>query len=384
MTGATRGEYSKQIQLCYLCPMSGVGHGAVSGERAATIVSNNTPILAITMGDGAGIGPEIVVKALSQAKVRELCRPLVIGDVMTLSRSLQFVPGNVHPRIVPVTKPADVDWHDVTAIPVLQPGDALAGVRPGQLSAAAGRGAVEYVLAACELAKRGAVAGIVTAPLNKEAMRLAGYPHPGHTELLAEQFGVKHYSLVLSARGQFIFHVTTHVSLRRALDLITRERILSQIRLAHLLAGALGHGDQPIAVAGVNPHAGEGGLFGDEEITTIGPAVSAAQKEKIPAIGPLPADVLFPRAAQGRYRFVIAMYHDQGHTVFKTLYFDEGVNVTVGLPTIRTSVDHGTAFDIAGRGIASTASLVEAIRLAAQLGPKWTEIHAAAQLAITD
>ena len=342
------------------------------------------PVLAITMGDGAGIGPEIVVKALSRPEVRALCRPLVIGDVMALYRSLQFVPDSVRPRVVPVATPAEVDWGDMTAIPVLQPGDALADVKPGELSAAAGRGAVEYVLAACELAKRSAVAGIVTAPLNKEAMRLAGYAYPGHTELLAEQFGVKHYSLVLSARGQFIFHVTTHVSLRRALDLITGDRVLSQIRLAHLLAGALGQGEQPIAVAGVNPHAGEGGLFGDEEITTIGPAVSAAQAEGIPAIGPLPADVLFPRAAQGRYRFVIAMYHDQGHAVFKTLYFDEGVNVTVGLPTIRTSVDHGTAFDIAGQGIASDASLVEAIRLAAQLGPKWAEIHAAAQLAVAE
>ena len=348
------------------------------------IVSQSTPILAITMGDGAGIGPEIVVKALSRPEVRNLCRPLVIGDTMALDRSLRFVPGSVRPRVVPVTTLSDVDWHDETAIPVLQPGDALAGVIPGELSAAAGRGAVEYVLAACELAKRSRVAGIVTAPLNKEAMHLAGYSYPGHTELLAEQFGVRHYSLVLSARGQFIFHVTTHVSLRRALDLITRERVLSQIRLSHLLASALNQDGQPIAVAGVNPHAGEGGLFGDEEISTIGPAIVAAQAEGIPAIGPLPADVLFPRAAQGRYRFVIAMYHDQGHAVFKALYFDEGVNVTVGLPTIRTSVDHGTAFDIAGQGIASDASLVEAIRLAAQLGPKWAEIHTAAQLAVMD
>ncbi len=340
------------------------------------------PVLAITMGDAAGIGPEIVVKALSRPEVRALCRPLVIGDVMTLYRSLHFVGGGRRPSIVPVAAVADVDWNDATAIPVLQPGDALAGVKPGELSAAAGRGAVEYVLAACELAKRGQVAGIVTAPLNKEAMRLAGYHYPGHTELLAEQFGVQHYSLVLAARGQFIFHVTTHVSLRRALELITRSRVLSQIRLAHLLADALGRSAETIAVAGLNPHAGENGLFGDEEIVAIAPAVRDAQAEGILAVGPLPADVLFPRAAQGRYAFVIALYHDQGHAVFKTLYFDEGVNVTVGLPVIRTSVDHGTAFDIAGQGIANEASLVEAIRLAAQLGPKWGEIHAAARDAI--
>ena len=367
MTGATRGEYSKQIQLCYLCPMSGVGHGAVSGERAATIVSNNTPILAITMGDGAGIGPEIVVKALSQAKVRELCRPLVIGDVMTLSRSLQFVPGNVHPRIVPVTKPADVDWHDVTAIPVLQPGDALAGVRPGQLSAAAGRGAVEYVLAACELAKRGAVAGIVTAPLNKEAMRLAGYPHPGHTELLAEQFGVKHYSLVLSARGQVIFHVTTHVSLRRALDLITRERILSQIRLAHLLAGALGHGDQPIAVAGVNPHAGEDGLLGEEEEKILKPVVQELKDKHHYVFGPYAADGFFGMQHQFKFDGVLAMYHDQGLIPFKSMAFSTGVNFTAGIPVVRTSPDHGTAYAIAGKNIAEESSMRSALFLAADI-----------------
>ena len=233
---------------------------------------------------------------------------------------------------------------------MLQPGAPLAGLEMGKLSALAGRGAVEYVLAAVELAKAGKVAGIVTAPLNKEAIHLAGYTYPGHTELLAEQFGVKHYSLVLSARGQFVFHVTTHVSLRQALDLITGDRILGQVRLAHLLAKALGRGEETIAVAGINPHAGEGGLFGREEIEIIAPALAVAKAEGIPVAGPLAADVVFPQAARGRYAFVIAMYHDQGHATFKSLYFDEGVNVTVGLPVIRTSVDHGTAFDIAGQG----------------------------------
>jgi len=185
--------------------------------------------------------------------------------------------------------------------------------------------------------------------------------------------------LVLSARGRFVFHVTTHVSLRQALDLITGERVLGQVRLAHLLAKAMGRGEETIAVAGINPHAGEGGLFGREEIEVIAPALAVAKAEGIPVVGPLPADVIFPRAARGRYAFVIAMYHDQGHAVFKTLYFDEGVNVTVGLPVIRTSVDHGTAFDIAGQGIASDESLVEAIRLAAKLGPTWGAISAEAR-----
>jgi len=344
--------------------------------------ATDLPCLAITMGDAAGVGPEIVVKALARPAVRALCRPLVVGDVAMLRAHLRFWPGPALPPVVQVDAPAAVDWDDPNTIAVVQPGAPLREVVPGKLSATAGRGAVEYVLAAVALAKAGQVAGIVTAPLNKEAIHLAGYTYPGHTELLAEQFGVRNYSLVLSARGQFVFHVTTHVSLRDAVDLITFERVLGQIRLAHLLADALGRGGEVIAVAGVNPHAGEGGLFGREEIEVITPAVIAAKAQGIPVVGPLPADVLFPRAARGQYAFVIAMYHDQGHAVFKTLYFDEGVNVTVGLPVIRTSVDHGTAFDIAGQGSARDDSLVEAIRLAAQLGPQWGPICAEAKRTI--
>jgi 4-phospho-D-threonate 3-dehydrogenase / 4-phospho-D-erythronate 3-dehydrogenase len=356
----------------------------VSEKEFGAMADDKRPLLAITIGDAAGIGPEIVVKALARPAVRRLCRPLIVGDLAVMRAHLRFWPAGEPPAIVAIDDIGDVDdvdgwdWSSED-LPLLQPGAPLAALEVGQLSAVAGRGAVEYVLAAVALAKAGKVAGIVTAPLNKEAIHLAGYTYPGHTELLAEQFGVKHYSLVLSARGQFVFHVTTHVSLRQALDLITGERILGQVRLAHLLAEALGRGEETIAVAGINPHAGERGLFGREEIEVITPALAIAQAEGIPVVGPLPADVIFPRAAQGRYAFVIAMYHDQGHAVFKTLYFDEGVNVTVGLPVIRTSVDHGTAFDIAGQGVANDASLVEAIHLAARLGPTWGAISAAAR-----
>ncbi len=345
------------------------------------MADDKRPILAITIGDAAGIGPEIVVKALARPKVRQLCRAVVVGDFATMRAHLRFWPGGQPPAFIEVAGPAGLEtWNwESEDLPLLQPGAPLAGLEMGRLSALAGRGAVEYVLAAVDLAKAGKVAGIVTAPLNKEAIHLAGYTYPGHTELLAEQFGVKHYSLVLSARGQFVFHVTTHVSLRQALDLITEERILGQVGLAHLLAKALGRGGETIAVAGINPHAGEGGLFGREEIEIIAPALAVAKAQGIPVTGPLPADVVFPQAARGRYAFVIAMYHDQGHATFKSLYFDEGVNVTVGLPVIRTSVDHGTAFDIAGQGLASDESLVEAIRLAAKLGPTWEAISAEAR-----
>jgi len=354
---------------------------AANGNKANGAAGTaQRPLLAVTMGDAAGIGPEIIVKALARLDVLAACRPLVIGDADIMESHLRFWPReqeatSVRPAVRRVAAPEEVGDVPWGTIPVLQPGAPLASVRPGQLSAEAGRGAVEYVLAAAELAKAGRVAGIVTAPLNKEAIHLAGYQFPGHTELLAQAFGVKTFSLVLSARDMFVFHVTTHVSLRQALDLITIPRVLAQIRLAHWLAAALDLSGEPIAVAGVNPHAGEGGLFGTEERDVIEPAIKQARAEGIPAVGPLPADVLFPRAARGRYRFVIAMYHDQGHAVFKTLYFDEGVNVTAGLPVIRTSVDHGTAFDIAGQGVAKEDSLVAAIDLAARLGPKWPAVY---------
>lgn len=344
------------------------------------------PFLALTMGDAAGIGPEICAKTLARPGLWDACRPILIGDRASMEAALGFLPPAGRPRLVPVSR-GDLeslgpDSPDFVGVPLYQPGTPLSGVEPGKLSAEAGRGAVEFVQAAVDLAKTGRAAGIVTAPLNKAAMHAAGYFYPGHTELLAEGFGVKNYSLVLSARGAFVFHATTHVSLRRALDLIDENRVYAQIRLAHLLARALGRGRETIAVAGLNPHAGEGGIFGTEEIDSVIPAVERARAEGIPVEGPLPADVLFPRAAKGVYRFIVALYHDQGHGVFKTLYFDEGINVTVGLPVIRTSVDHGTAFDIAGKGIAKDDSLAEAVRLAASLGPVWAEIREAARAAL--
>lgn len=363
------------------------GRGELAEGRAAgpsvgqAPGGDHRPLLALTMGDVAGIGPEIIVKALARPDVQRGSRCLVIGDVGVLERHLRFWTGDGsggHPTVRRVSSPEEARWEPGT-LNILQPGEPLGEVEPGRLSATAGRGAVEFVRGAVELARAGRVAGIVSAPLNKAAIHMAGFPYPGHTELLAESFGAARFSLVLSARGLFVFHVTTHVSLRQAIERITRERVLAQIRLAHLLARALGQEQETIAVAGLNPHAGEGGLFGDEEQVAIGPAVEEARKAGIPAEGPLPADVVFPRAAQGRYRFVIAMYHDQGHAVFKSLHFDEGVNVTVGLPIIRTSVDHGTAFDIAGKGVANEESLVQAIELAARLGPKWGEIWQQAQ-----
>jgi 4-hydroxythreonine-4-phosphate dehydrogenase len=339
------------------------------------MTKDGIPILALTIGDAAGVGPEVCVKALTHSEIAVLYKPVVVGDRKTLESALQFLPSQRRPRFSDSAGLPDPSIPTESGtIAVYQPCAPLKNVQPGKLSAEAGHAAVEYIKAAVELGKAGRINGIVTAPINKEAIRLGGCQYPGHTEILAEGFGVKNYSLVLSARNIFVFHVTTHVSLRSALDMITQKRVYGQIKLAYLLSSVLGRGDEVIAVSGVNPHASENGLFGDEEELQIAPAVAQAQAEGIPVTGPLPADVLFPRMAKGQYKFCIAMYHDQGHAVFKSLYFDEGVNVTVGLPIIRTSVDHGTAFDIAGKGVANEDSMVEAIKLAALLGPKWSSI----------
>jgi 4-hydroxythreonine-4-phosphate dehydrogenase len=331
------------------------------------------PRLAITMGDAAGIGPEVIVKALADREVWEWCAPVVVGDIETIRRDLRFQPAGADLRAVAVD---DVDRPPTPGvIDVLHVGEPVAHIPYGEVSPHTGHAAVRFVEAAVELARRGAVRGIVTAPLNKEAMQRGGHLYPGHTELLAHLFGVERFSLVLTARNLFIFHVTTHVSLREACTLVTHDRVLATIEEAHRFARALGRGDEPIAVVGLNPHAGEQGLFGFEERNEIGPAIEAARAADVPAVGPFPADTLLPQAIQGRYGFVVVMYHDQGHAPFKSVFFNDGVNVTVGLPLIRTSVDHGTAFDIAGRGVAEEKSLIAALSLAAKLHPLWRSLE---------
>jgi len=324
------------------------------------------PVLALTVGDVAGVGPEVVAGALADPRVHAACRPLVVGDAASVGR---WCP--VHR----VDGPEAAAFEPGTA-DVLQPGDDLVAVPLGRLSAVAGDAAVRYVRAAADLAGSGRVAGIVTAPLNKEAMHLAGHRWPGHTELLADHFGIENFSLVLTSGGLSFFHVTTHVALREACAMVTEARVGAVIDLAHRFGPAFGFDRPAIAVLGLNPHAGEGGVFGREDVDAIAPAVAAAVGRGIDARGPLPADAAVPAALAGRYRSVIAMYHDQGHVVFKSVFGDRGVNITVGLPVVRTSVDHGTAFDIAGQGLARPESMVEAILLAAALAPDWHRISA--------
>ncbi len=335
-----------------------------------------SPVLGVTMGDPAGVGPEIVARACGEPAVRRGSRPVVIGSAAIMREALRLVGSPLTLR--PVARVADCRWEDGT----LECLD-LANVDPatlprGRVSAAAGRAAYESIERAVALAQAGAVQGVVTAPVNKEALAAAGMPHTGHTEILAALSGARDVAMLLMGHDLRVIHVTTHVPLRRVPDLVTKDRVLRTIRLAHRTMAGLGRPRPRIAVAGLNPHAGEDGLFGDEEQREIGPAVDAARAEGLDVTGPLPADTLFSRARGGEFDIVVAMYHDQGHVPVKTLGFryDEasrtwtglsGVNVTVGLPFLRVSVDHGTAFDRAWKGQANHQSMTEAIEVAVRL-----------------
>lgn len=338
------------------------------------------PVLAITAGDVAGIGPEITAKMLLlRPEVRELCVPVVIGDADAMRNGVTIA--GLDPDAVRVLSDPAQARNEVGVIEVLQTGPSLGHVPPGDIHPDAGDGAYRFVVAACDLAKAGKVDGIVTPPLNKAALHLGGHNYPGHTELLAEQFGVQDYSLVLSAGDLYFFHLTTHVSMRQAIEQITAQRTASVFDLAAAFCRALGTPDEAIALAGLNPHAGENRLFGDEEADILAPAVEAARARGINAHGPFPGDAVIPQAVHGRWHVVIACYHDQGHAPFKAVYGDDGVNITVGLPVVRVSVDHGTAFDIAGQGIAREDSLVLATRRAAALCQGWDQVWEAARAA---
>jgi 4-hydroxythreonine-4-phosphate dehydrogenase len=329
--------------------------------------------LAVTLGDVAGIGPEITAKMLlGHDDLRARARLIVMGDAAVMRKAAAAL-GADPARVRTVAGPEQAS-NAPGMIEVVQTGPALDHVPQGRVSAEAGDAAARFVMAACALARAGRVDAIVTAPLNKAAMHAGGHPWPGHTELLAHEFGVKNYSLVLSAGDLYIFHATAHVSLRQAIENLTPGRLDGVLRLAGAFARALGQGGEPVAVAGLNPHAGENGIFGSEDAEIIAPAVARANAAGIAAVGPVPADALFPQAVRGKWKFVVACYHDQGHAPFKSVYGDDGVNITVGLPVVRVSVDHGTAFDIAGQGIARETSLLLAAGRAASLSAGWRQV----------
>jgi 4-hydroxythreonine-4-phosphate dehydrogenase len=311
------------------------------------------PRIAITMGDAAGVGPEIVMKSLAHAEVYGLCKPLVIGDAERLREAGRICGSKL-------TVPGDVECIDLKLIPKDLPW--------GKLSAAAGEGAFQFVKLAAEMALDECVDAICTAPLNKEALHAAGHIYPGHTELLAELTGTPEVSMMLTAPNLRVIHVTAHLGLLDAIDRIEPGLVERTIARGHEVLARAGLPRRKIGVCGINPHAGENGLFGrGEEESKIAPAITACRAKGIDVEGPLPADTLFFRAARRDFDMVVAMYHDQGHGPVKVLGLESGVNITVGLPVIRTSVDHGTAFDIAGTGRADERSMLEALRQAAEL-----------------
>ncbi|MFQ5733745.1 MAG: 4-hydroxythreonine-4-phosphate dehydrogenase PdxA [Planctomycetaceae bacterium] len=316
--------------------------------------SVDKPTIGLTLGDVAGIGPEVVVRACADPRVLECCRPVVFG----------------HPDILgKVGIARHTRSNCITACD-----EAVLDVPPGTVDARAGRAARDCLVAATESALRGEIDALVTAPLNKAALRLAGFDVPGHTEILAELCGVDRYAMMLylrsgvvSPQGLCVAHVTLHTSIASVPDLLTSDGIVETIELVGGFLRDVGCNTPRIAVCALNPHAGEDGLFGDEEARIIAPAVETARSAGRNVAGPLPADTLIRRAVNGEFDGLVAMYHDQGHIPFKLIGFDRAVNVTLGLPIVRTSPSHGTAFDIAGTGAADPAGMIEAVRVAVLL-----------------
>lgn len=336
------------------------------------------PVLGITMGDPVSIGPEITVKALADSKIYEKCRPLIVGDAKVMKKALEILKLEDKITIHAVKsveesffKPGIIDVYDMDLVDMER-------FLYGKVSKMGGEAAFQYVKKVIELAMDHSVDATVTNALNKEAMNLAGHHYSGHTEIYADLTGTSKYTMLLAHHNMRVVHVSTHVSLREACDRVKKERVIDVIHIADEACRSLGISKPRIAVAGLNPHSGENGLFGKEEIDEIIPAVEESVKAGLDVTGPVPPDTVFSKARGGMFDIVVAMYHDQGHIPLKMagfIYDDErkewnaveGVNVTLGLPIIRTSVDHGTAFEHAGQGDANEASLVNAIDYAVTL-----------------
>ena len=329
------------------------------------------PIITITLGDPAGIGPEVTVKALPASLERADHRPIVIGDARVVQEAARrWLPRwSVRTIDDPAQATAATGQIDVLDLANCDP----ARVRIGTVDAYTGEAAYQAVVRAAELALAGSIDAIVTAPLNKEAMHRAGHPFDGHTGLLGHLCGTSDYFMLLAAPRLRAIHVSTHISLAEAVTRVTRERVLATIRAAHGHLRQLGIVDPRIGVCGLNPHAGEHRLFGDQDEDEIRPACKDATTAGFRVAGPLPADAAFRDAYEGKWDVLVVMYHDQGHVPMKLIAFDDGVNVTVGLPIIRTSVEHGTAFDIAGQGIASAVNMQAAIDYAVRLARSGVE-----------
>ena len=327
-------------------------------------MSEVLPIIGITMGDPVGVGPEIIVKTMADSEIHKICRPLIIGDYNVLKKAEKYTQLVLKINLINHYREARFkkDWPDLLALSALNAEKLV----PGKPTAVTGQAMVDYIETCIDLSLKGKIDGMVTAPINKKALKLAGCNFAGHTEILAHRTKTAEYVMMLAGKQLRVALVTIHVPLKEVAGLISTLLIIKTIRITALaLKNRFGITKPRLAVAGLNPHAGEAGLFGDEETRIILPAITKTQKEGFDVQGPFPPDTIFYKATKGEFDAIICMYHDQGLIPFKLLHFIDGVNTTLGLPIIRTSVDHGTAYDIAGSGTANQASLIAAIKMAA-------------------
>ena len=327
-------------------------------------MSEVLPIIGITMGDPVGVGPEIIVKTMADSEIHKICRPLIIGDYNVLKKAEKYTQLVLKINLINHYREARFkkDWPDLLALSALNAEKLV----PGKPTAVTGQAMVDYIETCIDLSLKGKIDGMVTAPINKKALKLAGCNFAGHTEILAHRTKTAEYVMMLAGKQLRVALVTIHVPLKEVAGLISTLLIIKTIRITALaLKNRFGITKPRLAVAGLNPHAGEAGLFGDEETRIILPAITKAQKEGFDVQGPFPPDTIFYKATKGEFDAIICMYHDQGLIPFKLLHFIDGVNTTLGLPIIRTSVDHGTAYDIAGSGTANQTSLIAAIKMAA-------------------
>ncbi len=324
----------------------------------------NSPFIAVPMGDPAGIGPEIVIKALAKKEVNEAARVSVIGDRKVLKEALGFTESCLKLNLIETPREGIYEAGILNLIDL--DNIEMGQFRPGQVSGMCGKAAFDYIAKSIELAMSGEVAAVATTPINKEALKAGNVDYIGHTEIFGALTGTKDPLTMFEVHGMRVFFLSRHVSLRQACDMVTGDRIIDYVKRCKDMLAKLGVTQGTMAIAGLNPHSGEHGLFGDEEVTQVAPAVQALQAMGIDVVGPVGADSVFHQALQGRYNSVLSLYHDQGHIATKTLDFERTIAITGGMPILRTSVDHGTAMDIAGKGIASEISMAEAILVAAK------------------
>ena len=327
-------------------------------------------IIAIPMGDPAGIGPEITAKSLAKKEIYDMCKPVVIGDAKVFAKAIEIVEADLKVNVIQKPEEGKYEYGTVDLIDLDNIN--MEELEYGVVQAQCGKAAFEYIKTSVDLAKAGVVKALATTPINKESLKAAGVPYIGHTEMLEDLTNTKDPLTMFEVRGMRIFFLTRHLSLKDAIAQMTKERVRDYLNRCDKALQRLGIENRKIAVAGLNPHSGENGLFGREEVDEIAPGIELGKADGIDAYGPVPADSVFFQALNGKYDAVLSLYHDQGHIAAKMTDFHRTISITNGLPFLRTSVDHGTAFDIAGKNIAASTSMEECIKLAAQYAPRFT------------